>query len=288
MGIKKMIDLHCHSHFSDGLLSPSALLDKALLLNVQILALTDHDSTDGLADLHAAAHQRPIKIINGIEISVRWKKHDIHVLGLNISPQSQTLMDLIAVQAQSRTHRAQQIGERLKDCGLENAYQKARLQAGHEHVGRPHFAQVLVEEGKAIDLQQAFRRFLVRGRPAYIETAWASLEYAVLSIIAAGGQAVIAHPLKYKFTRSKLRQLLTEFKATGGEGLEVVSGAMSALQAREMAELCSQFELLASSGSDYHGDGLSRVALGQQHALPLNCLPIWERWAGATSSKSPI
>lgn len=273
-----MIDLHCHSHFSDGELSPSALLNKAIEARIKILALTDHDTTAGLLPLREAARNCDIKIIDGIELSVRWKKYDLHILGLNITPSEPGLCRLIAQQNENRIARARQIAERLITCGVDDAYQKAIDLAGHERVGRAHFAQVLINEGRAPDMKTVFKRFLGQGRPAYVPTAWISLEDAVAGIIHAGGHAAIAHPLKYKLTRSKLHELINTFKEAGGVGMEVISGAMTAVEANELAGLCSRFGLLASTGSDYHGDTFSRTALGQQRDLPVNCMPIWNQW----------
>ncbi len=272
-----MIDLHCHSHFSDGSLSPDMLLERALQEGIRVLALTDHDTIAGLAPLHEAARYADIKIINGIELSTRWKKHDIHILGLNISPEENSLRALIVQQNESRIHRAKKIAACLLDCGVQDAYQKACNLAGHERVGRPHFAQILVNEGLAIDMQAAFKRYLGRGHSAYVPTEWLSVAEAVDGIVQAGGQAVIAHPLKYKLTRSKLHTLVGEFKQAGGVAIEVVSGEMMVSQINELAGVCLRFDLLASSGSDFHHDK-SRIGLGRQHQLPVNCIPVWHQW----------
>lgn len=273
-----MIDLHCHSNFSDGMLSPSSLLNKALESNIQILALTDHDTVDGLKELLKLASGTPIKIINGIELSTRWKKYDIHIIGLNIDFDNDQLQILIKRQNESRINRALQISEKMKLCGIENAYDKASEIAGHGRVGRPHFARVCIAEGLAVDMQTAFKRFLARGKPAYVPTPWISIPEAVEGIIQAKGQAVIAHPLKYSLTRTKLQELINEFKEAGGVGMEVVSGEMTVTQIQEVAGLCLRYKLLASSGSDYHGDTISRISLGRQRQLPLNCIPIWHQW----------
>lgn len=273
-----MIDLHCHSNYSDGELSPHSLLDKAINSQVRVLALTDHDTIAGLQPLHDAALNFDIKIINGIEVSVCWKKYDIHIIGLNINPEDQNLCRLIALQSDHRIARAKLISDRLKDCGVEAAYSKACEIAGHDRVGRPHFAQVLIKEGRVTDMKSAFKRFLGRGRSAYVSSAWTSIEQAVTAIVQSGGQAVIAHPLKYALTRTKLHELIMAFKMVGGVGMEVISGMMTKVQIAEMAGLCNRFNLLASTGSDYHGDGLSRISLGQQQTLPVNCNPIWHLW----------
>ncbi|WP_347251950.1 PHP domain-containing protein [Legionella sp.] len=273
-----MIDLHCHSNFSDGILSPQALVSKALEANIKTLALTDHDTIAGVEAIREAAAGYPIKIITGIEFSTRWKKYDIHILGLNFDVNNQHIQTLIKQQSESRIERAQQIAEKMESCGVEDAYNKACIIAGHQRIARPHLAQVFVNEGLAKNLQVAFDRFLARGKAAFVPTPWISIREAVEGILQAKGCAVIAHPLKYSLTRTKLQELICEFKEAGGIGMEVVSGDMAPAQVQEMAELCVRNQLLASTGSDYHGGSLSRISLGRQRQLPLNCVPIWHQW----------
>ena len=273
------IDLHCHSHCSDGLLSPQALVERAALCQINVLALTDHDTVAGLDELKLAANQVPnLQIIDGIELSVRWKTHEMHIIGLQITPDHPALSRLIAYQNESRMERAKEIGRQLRSVNVDNAYEKACLIAGHERVGRPHFAQVLVQSGQARDMSSAFKQFLVKGRVGYVPTPWVTLEEAVRTIVQAGGQAVIAHPLKYKMTRSKLLNRIEQFKAAGGVGMEVVSGDMTEQDVKKIAEICIHTDLLASSGSDYHGDSVSRLGLGRQRRLPEDCMPIWRTW----------
>lgn len=273
-----MIDLHCHSNFSDGELSPQTLIAKAISEDIKILALTDHDTVAGLKELQQVAASYPIHIINGIELSTRWKKYDIHVLGLNIDPEHEIMQELIAKQNTNRINRALQISAKLKSCGIDDAYTKACKIAGHNRVGRPHFAQVCIAEGLVVDMKTAFKRYLARGKSAYVPTPWISIAEAVEGIIQAKGEAVLAHPLKYSLTNTKLHELIVEFKKVGGKGIEVVSGEITTAQIETMVGLCSRYELLASTGSDYHGDNLSRISLGRQRQLPLNCIPIWHQW----------
>lgn len=272
-----MIDLHCHSVFSDGALTPEELLQRAQFKQIKCLSLTDHDTIEAYQRLNEAALDSGVTIINGIELSVRWKKYDIHILGYQIK-HTPELFSLLERQTNSRILRAEQIGDALESYGIENAYVKACELAGHKRAARPHFAKVIVNEGKARDMQAAFKQYLVRGRKAYIPTPWISIEEAVSGINNAGGQAVIAHPLKYGLTRTKLHELIIEFKEVGGAGLEVVSGDMNTTEIKEMAGMCIRFDLLASSGSDFHSDAVSRVALGSQQKLPTICTPIWHNW----------
>ncbi len=272
------VDLHCHSLYSDGLDDIDALLQQALANGVDVLALTDHDTTEGVSLLQNKAKEHPIRIISGIEFSARWKKYDVHILGLGVDIDAEPLNALIAEQAQHRETRGQAISNQLASVGVLNAYEKACEFAGHKHVARPHFAAVLVQEGKVPDVQTAFKRYLKSGRLAYVPTLWPDISRVVEVITQSFGLAVIAHPLKYALTRTKLHEFIKTFKEAGGLGLEVVSGLMETSAINELGRLCQRFDLLASTGSDYHGLGLSRVRLGQQADLPKMCNPIWQAW----------
>lgn len=194
-------DLHCHSFFSDGGQSPEELVERALAAHIRLLALTDHDTIAGLSRLHDAAKGCPIQIINGVELSVRWKLQDIHILGLHIDALHPGFNALLLKQNEQRKARAMEMSERLSSVlKVGEIYQKACEIAGHERIGRPHLAAVLVKEGVVPNMEAAFKRYLVRGRIAYVPTAWVNVEEAVAGIVAAQGHAVIAHPLKYKLT----------------------------------------------------------------------------------------
>lgn len=269
-----MIDLHCHSHFSDGILSPQQLLEQAKLQGLRCMAITDHDT---MAGYHSLEKDPAITVIPGIELSTVWKKHDVHILAYQIQA-TPAFEQLIEQQNSSRIERAKEIAACLDKIGIIDSYDKACKVAGHQRIGRPHFAKVLMNEGKAKDMQAAFKQYLGRGKSAFVPTPWVKVRNAVAAILEAGGQAVIAHPYKYGLTRSKLHELINEFKDAGGVGIEVVSGEMTVTQVNELAATCLRFNLLASSGSDYHGDAISRVRLGRQHQIPAFCTPIWQNW----------
>lgn len=271
-------DLHCHSFFSDGALTPEELIDRAVAAHIDLFALTDHDTVLGVKRLKKAAQHKPIQVINGVELSVRWKLHDIHMVGLNVDINRPELTSLLELQNKKREWRARQMAELLEFTGIQSFYQKACDFAGHDRITRSHLAGVLLKEGIVSNLQVAFSRYLSRGKLAYVPTSWINIEEAVSCIVKSGGIAVIAHPYKYKLTRSKLNALIEAFKEAGGEAIEVVSGDIQVTQMGELAGLCQRFDLLASTGSDYHNDQYSRIKLGQQRRLPLQCRPIWEKW----------
>jgi predicted metal-dependent phosphoesterase TrpH len=273
-------DLHSHSIASDGTLSPSELVSAAHDAGVDVLALTDHDTLDGLAEADQTARALGMQLIRGVEISVSWQSQTVHILGLNIDPGSETLQAGLAGLREFRGWRAREIGRRLARAGIGGCYEGARALARGKSVGRTHFAQHLVAAGHARSIREVFKRFLVNNKPGFVPGQWASLESALAWIRQTGGLAVIAHPARYRMTASKLRRLVGEFRDCGGVAMEVVSGSHSKDNIRTMAALCRNEKLLASCGSDYHGPENPWIKLGQLPALPADCLPVWEcdRW----------
>ncbi len=271
-------DLHCHSTVSDGSLAPEQLVAHAKEQGVDTLALTDHDITAGIVDAELAAAREGLRLIPGVEISVSWLGQTIHILGLGIDPANAELQAGLAGLREFRRQRAEAIAKLLEKKGIKNALAGASAYAEGEIISRTHFARYLLELGLAKDMRDVFKRYLVRGKPGYVAGQWALLEDAVGWIHSAGGQAVVAHPARYKITDSKLRQLLQQFKDHGGVGLEVVSSSHSPDERARMARHCTKFDLLASSGSDYHGPSQPWAQLGRCAALPEGCTPIWETW----------
>lgn len=274
------IDLHSHSRCSDGTLSPAALVRHARASGVDALALTDHDTTAGLAEAQAAAREAGMVLVTGVEISVSWAQRVIHIVGLGIDPQCARLQAGLARLGEVRRERARRIAERLAKCGVPDALAGAAAHAGDGSVGRNHFARFLVEEGYARDAQRAFRRYLGRGGSCYVASEWACLDEAVAWIRGAGGIAVVAHPARYAMTRSVMRRFLQEFTAAGGGAIEVVSSSHDAEQARAMAVYAREFGLCASAGSDFHAPENGWAVPGRLDPLPPGCEPVWSRWLG--------
>jgi hypothetical protein len=276
-------DLHTHSTASDGTLAPAALVERAAAAGIRVLALTDHDTTDGLTEAQMAARSQGITLVPGVEVSVTWGGRTIHILGLNIEPHHPNLRQGLEGLVAFRDWRAEEIGRRLAKQGIEGAYAGARALSNGRLIGRTHFARFLVGRRLAADERDCFKRFLVNGKPGHVAGAWASLEAAVGWIRAAGGQAVIAHPARYKLTRTRLLRLLGEFRELGGAGLEVVCGSHGRDDAFNFARHAREQRLLASAGSDFHGPQLSVfsrpwIGLGRLPPLPEGCTPIWQDW----------
>jgi hypothetical protein len=272
-------DLHSHSTYSDGLLTPEAVVRRAALRGVDVFALTDHDDTGGLAEALAAAEDVGITLIPGAELSVSWESHTIHVVALRIDAANTTLDAGLASIRSGRDDRARRIAAGLAEAGIAGAYEGARKYVTSDRlISRTHFARFLVESGHAKETKDVFKSFLTPGRPGYVKHAWATLSDAVDWIHAAGGLAVIAHPGRYKVSPTGMRRLLQEFRDAGGDGIEVLSSSHTPAQFAEYATYARVFGLAASCGSDYHGPGESWLDLGDLPDLPAGVTPIWSRW----------
>lgn len=266
-----MIDLHSHSNHSDGSLTPQDLVRYAHQCGIKRLALTDHDTISGVLEAQNEAHKLGMEFICGVEISVSWKKHVIHIVGLGIDISDQNLIEALDIQQNMREERAIAIGEELANMGLDTVYPLAKELAKDAYLTRTHFAKALVKLGFAKNFSDAFKTYLKRGKRAYVHIDWLSLTSAVEIIIKSGGKAVIAHPLRYDLTKTKLKELIVDFKLAGGEGIEVVNSFPSVGALRRLETLCVDYDLLASLGSDYHGHDVNRVRMGALAQLPEKC-----------------
>ncbi len=269
-------DLHSHSTASDGTLTPTQLVDCAVNAGVDVLALTDHDTLDGYAEAARAAGAQALRLVAGVEISVSWKNMTIHVLGLNVDPECQSLLDGLQGLLGIRDWRAGEIARKLEKAGIPGALAGADAFRSGRILSRTHFAQFLYGQGHAASFRDVFKRYLVKGKPGYVRGEWVPMEEALGWIIAAGGLPVIAHPARYGLTRSKLARLIGDFREAGGVGLEVVSGSHSRDETLHMAALSREHKLFASAGSDYHGPEKPWVKLGHLRPLPNGCTPIWD------------
>jgi hypothetical protein len=271
-------DLHSHSTASDGTLAPRLLVEHAAAAGVDVLSLTDHDTTEGITEAALAAQTAGLQLVPGIEISVTWNSHVVHIVGLGIDPANQILQQGLVKLREFRDWRAEEMGRRLEKSGIEGAYDGAKALSNGHLISRTHFARFLVNQGYVTETKKVFQKYLTRGKPGHVPGQWAELEDAVGWIKAAGGEAVIAHPARYPFTRTKLRRLIAEFVEAGGDALEVVSGSHSRDDNFTMARHAKDFSLKGSAGSDFHGPENPWVELGRLTQLPDGVVPIWRDW----------
>ncbi len=273
----QIVDLHCHSSASDGLLPPSEVARRAAENGVNILALTDHDDLGGLADARAVSLEAGMQFINGVEISIEWGGLQVHVVGLNFDERDAALNSGLLSIRSGRVGRAQRMSAELEKVGIEGCFEGAMRHAENPNlISRAHFARYLVEIGVCKDVRSVFESYIVPGRPGYVEHRWATLEDSVGWIVGAGGVAVIAHPGRYKLSRAEMRQLLDEFKSVGGQAIEVVSGSHSLDNVAVFSRFAREYGFMASCGSDFHGPGESYIDLGRLAPTPVGLTPVWE------------
>ena len=270
-------DLHTHSNASDGFLTPEALIALAASNAVDVLSITDHDTINAYETL-GVIDDLALTLIPGIELSTSWQRRSIHIVGLNIDLKNHELLEGIKRQQQSRDERARIIAAKLTRLNIDNPYAAVKILAGDASIGRPHFARHLVNIGKVRDVKSAFKKYLGTGKIGDVIQGWASMTDVIGWINAAGGIAVLAHPAKYKFTTSKLKALLEDFKDAGGLGVEVVCGGQQPAVTKRLAGLVNDFALLASTGSDFHHPDNKWSRPGGFPALPDNVTPVWDRW----------
>lgn len=273
------IDLHCHSTVSDGLLSPGQVVARAHDNGVQVLALTDHDETAGLATAGTAARDLGMRFVDGVEISVTWAGRTVHIVGLGIDPDDAALSAGLEGVRSGRRDRARTMADRLEALGFSGAYQGAMAFVSNpELVSRTHFARFLVQKGHCQNMHEVFQRYLGDGKPANVPVQWASLEQAVAWIRTAGGTAVIAHPGRYEFSPVEFDGFFSTFKDLGGQGIEVVTGSHRPDEYATYARVARHYGFLASTGSDFHGPAEGRLDLGELPPLPADLTPVWHDW----------
>lgn len=280
------IDLHCHTTASDGALSPAELVMRAGVMQIDILAITDHDSISGFHAAKLAREEQKLKrleLIPGVEFSTTWEGFEIHILAWQFSLEHPALMRLLNEQRERRHLRSEAIHAKLIKQGIAADKLPAPRpesfaeSANGNVVTRLHYAQALFNHGYCNSVQDAFEKYLGKGQCAYEKPQWCSMSEAVAVINAAGGVASIAHPLAYDLSNKWLRRLITEFKDAGGQSMEVVSGQQSPEQRRWLTELAVEYELLASAGSDFHYPGRYRE-LGRNLKIPDELTPVWHDW----------
>jgi len=269
-------DLHSHSIASDGTLTPTELMQRAHNQGVTTIALTDHDTTDGLQEAQQAASSLDLRLINGIELSAIHQHQCLHILGLNIDPQHPVLSQGIARQQQTRAERALKIAEKLEKKQIPGAYAAVTQAAGKGEVTRSHFADFLLANGYVASQQEAFDRYLSKGKPAFVPTIWAELAEVVEWITVAGGIAVLAHPLRYNLSYKWLSRMLPVFKELGGQGIEVINARSSEDEMRVSRQFAEKYQLYASVGSDFHSPDNQWVELGRLPELPKTMQPVWD------------
>ncbi len=272
-------DLHSHTTASDGVFSPAELVARAVAMGVDVLAITDHDTVAGLPAARRAVSDGalPLTLVAGVEISTLWQNHEIHIVGLGIDAEHPAMAALLAAQREKRLARARTIAARLEHAGIANAWEGANRLAEDELVTRGHFARYLVSIGVADNVAKVFKNYLSQGKTGYVPPQWCTIEEAVRAVQQAGGQAVVAHPGRYRLSAKWLKRLLDHFAAAGGDGMEVSLCQQTPQEKTVLAGYARERGLLASQGSDFH-QPCAWIELGRKLWLPGGVEPIWRDW----------
>jgi len=268
-------DLHNHSYYSDGVLSPSEVVKLASAAECDLFSLTDHDTIDGIAEAQLEADKLNLNLINGVEISALWRNMAIHILGLGIDINNDILQTGLEHNQKLRRERAEKIALGLWRSGIKDALEKTQTFSKTDMLTRTHFAQMLISEGYCKDMKAVFRRYLTGKKPGGVRVEWEDFDEVVRWIHAAGGKAFIAHPFRYRMTHTKIKSMLNDFKCVLGDGIEIVTGTSSDEEIQLGNQWADKYNLLATCGSDFHGWPNQRVRIGNLKDLPDSKKAVW-------------
>ncbi|ENU94064.1 MULTISPECIES: PHP domain-containing protein [Acinetobacter] len=279
------VDLHTHTLISDGTFSPEQLVQAAVDLKIQILAVTDHDTMDGLERAQNYAQDHDIQIISGVEVSSQWsrpntkKSYGVHIVALNMQDEA-PIKAMLENQKKIRAERAKVICQLLEKCINFDIYPDvvAKVDGYADRVTRTHIAKTLVEKEIVSRPQQAFDRFLKEGKKAFVKFEGVGLKETIEIIHASGGLAVLAHPTRYDLSATNIRYLIELFAESGGDAVELPPSIEPASTRQMVDRMIQQFDLAVSIGSDFHGDNMPWIKLGQTPRVNEGQSGIWERF----------
>lgn len=277
------VDLHTHSNISDGTMTPELLVHAAIEKGIHTLALTDHDSMDGLMQAEEVAKNQPIQIISGVEISSQWsrpttnKSYGVHILALNMQ-NPEPLQRLLIEQKKVRAQRSKQICDLLIPLINQDIYADvlAKVDGEPDRVTRTHIAKTLVEKGIVHRAQQAFDKYIKEGKKAYVKFDGLGLQETIQVIHESQGFAVLAHPTRYDLSATNIRYLVEIFAQYGGDAIELPPSIESASTRQMVDRMIEQFGLKVSVGSDFHGDNMPWIKLGNIPRVKEGQVGIWE------------
>lgn len=273
------IDLHCHTTISDGRLTPTEIIHRAIEKNIDVIAITDHDHIAAYFEAKALITKQKLAItlIPGIELSVDWVGKEIHMLGLNFDAENEQIQQLVIDQGLRRNERAARISEKLTRIGLNNGLERIKESHPNGIITRNHFAKLLIEDGLCSSMQHAFTRFLGKGKIGFVKTDWPDFKTCINIINSAGGKAAIAHPTRYKQNNRRMREMIAEFSRLGGHGLEIAWSQQSPSDREFLGSIALEHDLEVTAGSDFHSP-VPWLELGKNLYLSERYKPVWHDW----------
>ena len=279
------VDLHTHSNISDGTLSPEQLVHAAHEKGIHTLALTDHDTMDGLALAAQIANGYDMKLISGVEISSQWsrpatkKSYSVHIVALNMQ-QPEPLLAVLQQQKQIRAERAEQICRLLTPLIGQDIYADvlSKVDGEADRITRTHIAKTLVEKGIVSRVQQAVDKYIKEGKKAYVKFDGLGLEETIQVIHASGGFAVLAHPTRYDLSATNVRYLIELFAQSGGDAVELPPQIDPPATRQMVDRMIAEQGLKVSVGSDFHGENMPWIQLGRVPVMKAGQVGIWEQF----------
>ncbi|MDL1956122.1 MAG: PHP domain-containing protein [Candidatus Desulfofervidus auxilii] len=259
----ELIDLHTHSTASDGSFNPEELVLLAKKTGLKAIALTDHDTVEGLDKFLETGKKINLETIPGVELSAYFEKGTLHILGYFLDYHNKTFLSRLKSFQEARAERNPKIIKKLQDLGIAITYEEVKLISGGGQIGRPHIARVLVEKGIVKDFDTAFEQFLKKGAPAYVEKERIEPKECIEMIIAANGIPVLAHPFTLHLDNEALEAFIKKLKNWGLGGIEVYYTEHTPEQTAYYIQLAQKFELCITGGSDFHGKNKEGIVLGK-------------------------
>lgn len=257
------VDLHTHSSASDGSMSPTEVMEAASREGLKAVALTDHDTMEGVPEALKAAEVLGIECIQGIELSAFYKNQEVHIVGLFLNYEDSVLQEKLEDFRQVRESRNVRMIEKMQNAGVDITMEKLRASEGDAVITRANFAKYLLRIGYISSIAEAFDKYLSPGMDFFVPKTGVTPEMAIRAIREAGGVAVLAHPLSYKFTKKELIECIETMKSYGIQGIEAYYSTHSAADEREVKKLAKEYGLIISGGSDFHGSVKPHIQIGR-------------------------
>ncbi len=269
MELTGFIDLHSHSVYSDGTLTPEEIIKNASQIGLSSVALTDHDCVSGTEEFTDAGKKYGIEAINGIELASYYsapfieRTKEIHIVGLFIDNKNKALLEKTETILQQRIDRNHKMVKRLTELGFPMTYDELRAIAGRDSCSRTHYALLMVKKGYVKDKKEAFAKYISTGMPGYVPRILPTPEECISLIKNAGGVPVLAHPTLYRLNNEQIELMAQELRQKGMEGIEVMYSTYSAEEEKFINSIAEKYNFAKSGGSDFHGTNKTGIYLGK-------------------------
>jgi len=257
-----MIDLHMHSTFSDGTLTPTQLVERAKKNNIEVMAITDHDNVDGLKEGRQEAEKKGITFVNGIEISANFKDKDIHILGYFLNLEDKEFLGWLKKLQKKRHNRTLKILSKLSDLGIDISFSEVEGEVLGNVIGRPHIAKMIIKKGFSATMDEVFDRYLGDGKPAYVPKVGVDMVEVVKKLKANGAVVILAHPHLISHPDDTVINIIDSLVKNGLDGLELYYPNIETRKKNKLLKIAKRRDLILTGGSDFHGLNRANIDIG--------------------------